>query len=99
MKTLTDIVVVKRDPLAEKSKGGIYFPESVLKNEEKGIYLGTILVAGPDCKVLKVGDRVAFARSTYVLYTCDEYGEVCGLHESDVLYALNPEDPVQEPNV
>jgi co-chaperonin GroES (HSP10) len=90
MVTLTDIVVIKRDPLKEKI-GSIFIPECVKSNEERGIYTGSVVVAGPKCREVKVGDRVFFARTTYVLYQTEEFGEVAGLHESDILGVIEGE--------
>lgn len=90
MKTLTDVIVVKRDPLCDRSKGGIILLSEQFKNEERGVYWGTVLVAGPKCRILREGDRVAFARTTYVKYDSGIHGEVCGLHEADVLVMVEP---------
>lgn len=69
METLTDIIVVERDPPITKI-GSIHLPECMIdadKNEmERGVLIGTVKVAGPKCKVLKPGSRIMFHRSQRV---------------------------------
>ena len=88
MRTLTDIIVVERDPLPDRSKSGliILLPDWE-KNEEVGIYFGRVKVAGPDCKELKVGDHIIYNRSQYVPMEHDGK-EFSVFHESHVLAKL-----------
>jgi chaperonin GroES len=67
-----DRILIKRDPLAEKTSGGIYIPNSAKGNEPK--MTATVVLAGeghvaPETGVLipmavKAGDRISL--STYV---------------------------------
>jgi co-chaperonin GroES (HSP10) len=66
MRTLGDIVIVERDPHPDKSPGGIILLSDWDAQEEVGVYYGRVKVAGPDCKVLKVGDHIMYHRSNYV---------------------------------
>jgi co-chaperonin GroES (HSP10) len=84
METLSDIIQVIRDPLIDRTKSGIFIPVETQRNEERGVYTGTVATVGPKCKTLKVGDRVVFYRSQYVLYK-HEGQEYCGMHEADVI--------------
>jgi len=87
LKTLGDIVLVSKiDPPDKTESGLLFIPECAMSRsyEEAGIYFGRVLVAGPDCKELKVGDKIMFARSTYVLWKYKDK-EYRGLHEADAL--------------
>jgi co-chaperonin GroES (HSP10) len=88
MKTLTDVIVVERDPLPDKSESGliILLPDWE-KCEEVGVYFGRVKVAGPDCKVLKVGDHIMYHRSNYVPMEHDNC-DFAVFHESEVLAVL-----------
>ena len=69
METLTDVIVVKRDPPVTRI-GSIHLPECMIdadRNEmERGVLIGTVKVVGPDCKTLKPGMRIMFHRSQRV---------------------------------
>jgi co-chaperonin GroES (HSP10) len=84
VETLFDVIVVERDPLPVKSPGGIILLPDWDKNEEVGIYTGTVKVAGPKCHTLKVGDHIIYHRSNYapMEYEGEEFSV---FHESEVL--------------
>lgn len=89
MKTLGDIIVCKRDPIPDKFEGtSIIKPECVIdaeKNEcERGVIIGTVMVAGPDCHTLKAGDRIMYHKSQYVPME-HEGQDFAVFHESHVL--------------
>ena len=66
MHTLSDIIIVERDPTPEMSSGGIILLSDWDAQEEVGVYYGRVKVAGPDCKTLKAGDHIMYHRSNYV---------------------------------
>lgn len=84
--TLEDIILVTKIDPPDRSPGGIWIPDCAMSRtyEETGIYFGEVLVCGPDCKELKVGDKIMFARMTYVLWEW-EGKQYRGLRERDVL--------------
>jgi len=51
-----DKVVVKRDVMDEKTKGGIFIPEAAMEIEKKKLNRGTVMAVGPG-KVLDNGER------------------------------------------
>ncbi len=54
-KPMNDYVIVEV-LLPEKSKGGIFLPDSVKAQEKDKVQ--KVIVAGPDCKIVKEGDLV-----------------------------------------
>ncbi len=58
LQPLSDRVIVKRKEEAEKTAGGIYIPDSA-KEKPQG---GEVVAAGPECKTVKAGDAVLFAK-------------------------------------
>lgn len=58
LKPLHDRVIVKRKEGEEKTAGGIYIPDSA-KEKPQG---GTVVAAGPECKTVKKGDAIVFAK-------------------------------------
>jgi chaperonin GroES len=93
LRTLGDIVLCTKENPPDKSPGGIWIPDSALcrSYEEKGLYFATVIVAGPDCKELKIGDQIMFARSTYVRWSYKDK-EYRGLRERDVLAIVKEND-------
>ena len=91
--TLQDLIIVSKIDPADKTKGGIIIPDIALfkRFEEKGIYFGQILIIGPDCKSLKVGDKVMFARMTYILFGYQGTNYRC-LHEKNCLATVDDID-------
>lgn len=87
MRTLNDIIVVERVKEPEMI-GSIIIPQcarDALRNEtERGVLTGHIKVAGPDCKYLKVGDKILYHRSQYIPME-HEGEEFSVFHESHVL--------------
>ena len=87
MRTLSDIVIIAKDPLPCVSKEGIILLPDYTLNEELGIYTGKIKIAGEKCHTLKPGDKVIFHRSQYSPMTYEgENFSVC--HESEVLAVI-----------
>lgn len=86
MRTLSDIIIVERDPEPTMSKGGIHLLTDWNKQEEVGVYYGRVKVAGPDCKVLKVGDHILYHRSNYVPMEFE--GQDFAVFREDVVLAV-----------
>ena len=96
METLHDIVQIKKDPIPEMSKSGkLYLPDMVRdcvdQNTERGVFLGTVTCVGPECRTVKVGNRVLFGKGFYELYETDE-GPRCGMHERDIFAQVEGEE-------
>ncbi len=58
MKPLNDRVIVKRREEKEKTAGGIYIPDSAKEKPQSG----DVVAVGPQCKTVKTGDSVLFAK-------------------------------------
>jgi chaperonin GroES len=91
--TLQDLVIVSKINPADKTRGGIWIPDSSLfkRFEERGVYFGEVLVTGPDCKSLKTGELVMFNRMTYILFSYKGTEYRC-LHEKDVIATVDEID-------
>jgi len=95
--TINDIVAIKPDIPPERTPGGIYLPEveSLIHNEEQsGVREGNVIAAGPNCRTLKVGDRVMFHKSQCAPWDfsapeCETPEVVQFLHEHEVLALLD----------
>lgn len=59
VKPLGERIVVKREKEEEKTKGGLYLPETADKEK---LQLGKVVAVGPDFKNVKKGDTVIFAK-------------------------------------
>ncbi len=80
LKPLSDRVIVKRKEEQEKTAGGIYIPDSA-KEKPQG---GEVLAAGPECKTVKAGDSVLFAKYAGSEFAVD--GEdLIVMREDDIL--------------
>lgn len=70
LKPLGHRVLIKPDEVDSKSKGGIYLPDELTKQERGAQVIGTVLDIGSTCWTdtpdgvawCKVGDRVVFAK-------------------------------------
>jgi chaperonin GroES len=80
LKPLHDRVIVKRKDEEEKTAGGIYIPDSA-KEKPQG---GEIVAAGPDCKTVKKGDSVLFAKYAGSEFSMDSEDLVI-MREDDIL--------------
>ena len=98
LKPLADRVVVKPIPREEKTKGGIYLPETATKEKPQE---GTVLAVGPG-RVLddgsrkpmevQVGDRVLFAKYAGTEFKSEEdEEEFIILSEKDILAIVERE--------
>jgi len=59
VKPLGERIVVKREKEEEKTKGGLYLPETADKDKPQ---LGKVVAVGPDFKNVKKGDTVIFPK-------------------------------------
>jgi co-chaperonin GroES (HSP10) len=59
IKPLGDRIVLKADPVAETTSGGLYASADIV--QEDNIPLATVMAAGPKCTLLKEGSRVIYA--------------------------------------
>ncbi len=80
LKPLNDRVIVKRKAEEEKTAGGIYIPDSA-KEKPQG---GEVLAAGPECKTVKAGDSVLFAKYAGSEFSMDGE-ELIIMREDDIL--------------
>jgi len=85
-------LLIRPDPVAEKTSGGIYRPDSAREQEQNATTIGTVVLLGPavmlelDGEPLEIGHRVAFAR--YGGYPIRD-------EEADIDYrVLNDEDVI-----
>lgn len=58
MEVLGNAVLVRPDPIPEQSKGGIIIPRTAKDPPNKG----TVIKAGPGCKLVRANDRIHYAR-------------------------------------
>ena len=93
LETLQDLVIVSKINPADKTKGGIWIPDTSLfkRFEERGVYFGEVLVIGPYCKTLKPHDLVMFNRMTYILFSYKGTEYRC-LHEADCIATVDEID-------
>lgn len=80
LKPLHDRVIVKRTEEQETTAGGIIIPDSA-KEKPQG---GEIVAAGPDCKTLKKGDSVLFAKYAGTEFDMDG-DDLLIMREDDIL--------------
>ncbi|WP_147818717.1 co-chaperone GroES [Salidesulfovibrio onnuriiensis] len=80
LKPLHDRVIVKRTAEEETTAGGIIIPDSA-KEKPQG---GEVLAAGPECKSLKAGDAVLFAKYAGTEFN-SEGEELLIMREDDIL--------------
>lgn len=59
IKPLGERIIVKPIKQEEKTKGGIYLPETASKEKPQQ---GDVIAVGPDFKDVKKGDKVLFAK-------------------------------------
>ncbi|MCD6083001.1 co-chaperone GroES [Candidatus Aerophobetes bacterium] len=84
IKPLGERIVVKPMKQEQKTKGGIYLPDTASKEKPQQ---GEVIAVGPDFKGVKVGDKVLFAKYGGTEVKMDEE-EYLVLGEDDVLAVL-----------
>jgi len=77
-------VVVKPEKEEEKTKGGIYLPDTASKEKPQK---GEVIAVGPDFKGVKKGDKVIFAKYGGTEIKIDEE-ECLVLGKDDVLAVI-----------
>jgi chaperonin GroES len=84
IRPLGERVVVKPEKQEEKTKGGLYLPETATKDKPQR---GKVIAVGPDFEGVKKGDTVLFAKygGTEIKIDDDEY---LVLGEDDVLAVI-----------
>ncbi|EGB16033.1 Chaperonin Cpn10 [Pseudodesulfovibrio mercurii] len=80
LKPLNDRVIVQRKEGEEKTAGGIYIPDSAKEKPQNGI----VVAAGPECKTVKEGDIVLFAKYAGSEFSMDD-DDLIIMHEDDIL--------------
>lgn len=98
MRTLHDIIAVEKIEPDQKSKGGIWLPDCVTSNIEKGVYFGIVKAVGDEVKDLKAGDKIMFLRWENELWDDDDHKNYCGLHEHDVIALIDDEEFTKHPD-
>lgn len=82
-KPLWDYVLIDVDEIKKQTDSGFFIPSS----SKEVPPIGTVVAIGPDCKAIKVGDKVIFARmaARYLSedITDDSTGERL-VHEKDI---------------
>jgi chaperonin GroES len=79
---LWDYVLVDVEAVKSQTESGLWIPSSTKEVPP----VGTILAVGPDCKTVKVGDKVLFARMAARYVDEDATDENTGqrlVHERD----------------
>lgn len=61
LKACNDIVIVDPDPIEPISKV-LAIPDTLEFYDQDRCHKGTVLSVGPDCNVLKVGDKVIYGK-------------------------------------
>lgn len=84
IKPLGERIVVKPVEQEQKTKGGIYLPDTASKEKPQQ---GEVIAVGPDFKGVEVGDKVLFARYGGTEVKMDEE-EYLVLGKDDVLAVL-----------
>jgi len=84
IKPLEERIVVKPVEQEQKTKGGIYLPDTASKEKPQQ---GEVIAVGPDFKGVEVGDKVLFARYGGTEVKMDEE-EYLVLGKDDVLAVL-----------
>ncbi len=94
LKPLADRVVVKPIPREEKTKGGLYLPDTASKEKPQE---GTVLAVGPGRLLddgtrkpvdVQVGDRVLFAKYAGTEFKSEDEEELIILSEKDILAVI-----------
>lgn len=96
METLNDIIICKPVPddyfasglgTASGGKGSIFIPEWIRDAHLRGVVRAHVMVAGPKCKVVRVGDLVIINKPVAHWENLVEYDNArCAfLHENELL--------------
>lgn len=80
LKPLHDRVIVKRTKSEEKTSGGIFIPDTA-KEKPQG---GKVISAGPECKTVKAGDAILFAKYAGSEFSA-EGNDLIIMREDDIL--------------
>ena len=80
LKPLHDRVIVQRKESEEKTAGGIFIPDSAKEKPHNGL----VLAAGPECKTVKDGDIILFAKYAGSEFSMDG-DELIIMREDDIL--------------
>ncbi|MEA1964516.1 MAG: co-chaperone GroES [Candidatus Aerophobetes bacterium] len=84
IRPLGERVVVKPEKEEEKTKGGIYLPDTASKEKPQK---GKVIAVGPDFKGVKKGDKVIFAKYGGTEIKIDEEDHLV-LGKDDVLAVI-----------
>lgn len=93
------VLVVKPDPVAEKTNGGLYLPQTVRDNQQQQAIMGTVESIGDEAwgkfdersYTPNVGDRILFAKYAGQVMDLDGQ-EYRILNDQDVLGVVKDSD-------
>lgn len=79
-----DMVLIKPDPIEEKSEGGIIAPDIARANAMKKQNRGTVIIVGDECKWVRKDWYVSFYRNAATEITEDGEDYIV-VHEGHIL--------------
>ena len=90
-------VLVAPEVVEEKTKGGIYMPDTVRDKEQAAATVGQVIAVGPSAwrdlddgsPWCSVGDKVSYARYAGVAMKGDDGVEYVLINDNDILAVLN----------
>lgn len=97
MKPLRNLIHIQCYEWPEKTKGGIYFPETIQYDPKKGgkdPWRGKILAIGDEVEEVKVNDMVRYHPDNYCYRTVQELGDKTRyiVIEDSLIFAVEDED-------
>lgn len=90
-----DRCILRRDEVAERTKGGLWIPDVARDRQQEVVTFGTIVATGPDVRDVKVGDYVVFGQYAGANVKIMEGNEVMSfvvLREGDIYITLEGRD-------
>lgn len=89
-------VLILPDPVEEKTKGGIYLPDTTRDNEQRAATMGTVIAVGAGAWLdlddgqpwAKVGDHVSYAKYAGVAMKGKDEQSYVLINDNDILAVL-----------
>lgn len=89
-------LLVMPEKVEEKTKGGIYLPETIREKEQQAATIGTLIAVGPTAwkdiddgsAWAEVGDKISYARYAGVSMTGKDNESYVLINDNDVLARL-----------
>lgn len=89
-------VLISPDPVEEKTKGGIYLPDTTRDSEQRAATTGTVIAIGPGAWLdlddgqpwAEVGDHVSYARYAGVEMVGKDEESYTLINDNDILAVL-----------